>query len=143
VSTLFDTSVWIPYLRDRRHASVVDPIVARGRVLLHTVVLLELYAGTANGDDKRDVDALAAAAARLGRIVHPGVEDLTLAGQVMSDYARRHGRIRPRDHSHDVLIAIGAARARGLLLTENLSDMRRWAPILARRAKLKVEIAAP
>ena len=41
-----DASVWIPYLRWRRYADIVDPLIASGRAWLHAVVALELYAGT-------------------------------------------------------------------------------------------------
>jgi hypothetical protein len=33
--------------------------------------------------------------------------DFTRAGQMLSEHSRRYGRVRPRDHSHDLLIAIG------------------------------------
>lgn len=143
VSALLDSSVWIPYLRDGSYASTVESLVARGWVVLHSVVLLELYAGTSSVQDKRDVDAIRLAAVRLGRFVHPAADDLALAGQVLAEYSRRHGRIRPRDHSHDLLIAIGAARANCTLLTVNLTDMRRWSHALARRTRLSVQVAVP
>lgn len=143
MATLLDSSVWIPYLRDGAHASTVGPLVARGQAVLHTVVLMELYAGTAGVEDKRDIDALRSAAERLGHLVHPTADDLALAGQVLSDYSSRHGRIRPRDHSHDLLIAIGAGRGRHTLLTENVSDMTRWARALARRSRLLVRVLEP
>ena len=143
MAALLDSSVWIPYLRDRKYAKTVDPLVARGQVVLHTVVLLELYAGAATLEDRRDVDVVRAAVERLGLLVHPSAHDLALAGQVLSDYARRHGRIRPRDHSHDLLIALGAGRGRHVLLTTNVSDMKRWARELSRRACLVVRVVRP
>ncbi len=142
-ATLLDSSVFIPYLRNGTYAATVDALLARGRVVLHTVVVLELYAGTASVEDKRDVDELRAAAERLGRVVHPSADDLALAGQVLADYSRSHGRIRPRDHTHDLLIAIGAGRGRHVLLTENVSDMQRWAEALTRRARLTVRVERP
>ncbi|MBI5482593.1 MAG: type II toxin-antitoxin system VapC family toxin [Deltaproteobacteria bacterium] len=138
-----DSSIWIPYLRTRRYASTVDPLVAAGRAWLHGVVLLELYAGTASAEDKRAVDAIRRSARELGRLVCPNEEDLCLAGQVLSLYSRRHARIRPRDHSHDVLIAIGAARTRSVLLTENVVHLQRWADLLRRRAGLRVTVVRP
>ena len=143
MTALIDSSVWIPYLRERRHAGTIDALIARGRALLHSVVMLELYAGSSSIDDKRDVDAIVEAAKQLGCLVHPTSEDFGRAGQILSAHSRRHGHVRPRDHSHDLLIAIGAARSGGLLLTENLSDMQRWAKAIRSRLKLVVEVRAP
>ena len=66
-----------------------------------------------------------------------------LAGRVLSFHARRHGRLRPRDHSHDLLILIGAARTESVLLSENRRDMVRWAAALKKRAGIKVQVVAP
>jgi predicted nucleic acid-binding protein len=143
VNTLLDTSIWIPYLRNGTYAATVDPLIARGRVWLHSVVLFELYAGAVSSHDKKDIDTLAQVAHRLGRVIHPQPEDFVLAGRAIAAYAAGHGRVRPKDHSHDLLIAIGAGRAGTLLLTANLVDMRRWSAALARRAKLTVRVASP
>ncbi len=94
VEALLDSSVWIPYLRARTYAATVDALISRGRVWLHSVVLLELYAGAANPGDRRDVDAIRIAAERLGRIVHPSVQELCLAGRVLSGHEVRYGRLR-------------------------------------------------
>ncbi|MEO8604658.1 MAG: type II toxin-antitoxin system VapC family toxin [bacterium] len=142
-SALLDASVWIPYLRARRYASLVDPLVAAGRVWIHTVVLLELFAGTQTRADARAVDAIRNAAARLGRLYNPAEEDFILAGRLLSAYAGRHGSIRPRDHSHDLLIAIGAARTGSVLVADNRRDMDRWARMLKRRGGLSVRVATP
>jgi predicted nucleic acid-binding protein len=143
LTALLDSSVWIPYLRERRHAGAIDALIARGRALLHSVVVLELYAGSSSMGDKRDVDVIVAAARRLGSLVHPSSEDFAQAGQMLSEHSRGYGRVRPRDHSHDLLIAIGAARSGGLLLTEDLSHMRRWAKAIQRRLKLTLHVRAP
>jgi predicted nucleic acid-binding protein len=77
-AVLLDASVWIPYLRARRFAALVDPLVAAGRVWVHAVVLLELFAATHSRKDARAVDAIRAAAARLGRLYNPTEEDFVL-----------------------------------------------------------------
>ena len=143
VGVTLDTSVWVPYLRSKRYASAVDPLVGAGRVWVHGIALLELYAGTASVDDARAVDTLREAARSLGRLYVPPEHDLVLAGRVLAYHARRYGRLRPRDHSHDLLIAIGAARTGSILLTVNRRDMDRWAAALRRRAGLRVRVAVP
>jgi len=142
-SAVLDTSIWIPYLRAGRHADVVSDWLDRGRLWVHGVVLLELYAGTRSPSDRRDVDAIRAAARRLERVYDPTGEDLCLAGWLLADHARREGGVRPRDHSHDLLIAIGAARTSSLLVTANVEHMERWARALRRRARLQVRVIAP
>jgi len=135
-----DTSVWIPLLRTRRYARTVDPLIAAGRAWVHSVALLELYAGTTSRADARAVDDIRLAAEHLGRLYHPDAEDLILAGRVLSYWSRIRGRVRPRDHTHDLLIAIGAARTRSVLLTANARDMRRWAAAIERRGGLRVPV---
>ena len=138
-----DTSIWIPFLRSRRYGPSVDRLVAEGRVWMPTVVLLELYAGTGSVADARAIDAIRVAVARLGRLYHPTTEDFVLAGRMLSYESRRAGRLRPRDHSHDLLIAIAAARTSGALLTANRDDMLRWARLLRTRARLRVDVLVP
>lgn len=138
-----DTSIWIPYLREGRYEETVEGLVADGRAWLPSLVLLELYAGTTSAREKRAVDALRRAARNLGRLYHPTEEDMCLAGEILASHGRRAGAVRPRDHSHDLLIAIAAARSGTLLLTENIGDMRRWAEALRRRARLRVIVRRP
>lgn len=142
-AVVLDASVWIPYLRARRYAALVDPLVAAGRVWVHAVVLLELFAGTQTRSDARAVDAIRAAATRLGRLYNPPEEDFVLAGRLLSAYAGQHGSIRPRDHSHDLLIAIGAARTGSVLVADNRRDMDRWARMLRRRGGLSLAVVTP
>ena len=138
-----DTSVWVPYLRAKRYARSVDPLIAAGRVWVHAVVLLELYAGTGSVNDARALDAIREAARSLGQLYQPAEEDFVLAGRILAYHARRYGAVRPRDHSHDLLIAIGAARTGSVLLAENRRDMARWAVLLRKRAGLRVQVAVP
>ena len=142
-AVLLDASVWIPYLRARRYAALVDPLIAAGRVWVHAVVLLELFAGTQSRKDARAVDVIRAAATRLGRLYSPTEEDFVLAGRLLSHYAQEHGSVRPRDHSHDLLIAIGAARTGSVLVADNRRDMNRWARALRRRGGLSVAVVSP
>jgi predicted nucleic acid-binding protein len=127
-------------LRTRRYARTVDPLIAAGRAWVHSVALLELYAGTTSYADARAVDDIRRAAEQLGRLYHPDAEDMILAGRVLSYWSRIRGRVRPRDHTHDLLIAIGAARTRSALLTANARDMRRWAAAIERRCGLRVSV---
>ena len=137
---LFDSSVLIPWLRTRHYDALVTTAFASRRFLLSTVVWMELYAGTRSRGDKQDLDRIVRALTGLGRVVSPEPEDLT-AGQVVATYTRRYGRIALRDHAHDILIALGAWRARAELFTVNRQDMERWQQLL-RRAGKRVTIRA-
>jgi hypothetical protein len=71
----------------------------------------------------------------LGRVVSPEPEDFYTAGQVVATYTRRYGQIALRDHAPDILIALGAWRARAELFTVNRQDMERWQRLLRRSGK--------
>lgn len=130
-------------MRSRRYAATVDPLIAAGNVMMHSIVLLELYAGTQNAADKRAIDTIADSARRLEQLVHPTEEDFCLSGKILAYQSRLVGRLRPQNHSHDLLLAIGAARSGSALLTNNQSDMDRWADALSRRAQLRVLVLRP
>ena len=91
----------------------------------------------------RAVDTIREAARSLGRLYQPIAEDFVLAGRILAYHAQRHGRLRPRDHSHDLLIVIGAARTGSVMLSRNPRDMVRWAGALKRRAGLSVQVVVP
>jgi predicted nucleic acid-binding protein len=96
---------------------------------------MELYTGTRSRGDKQDLDRIVRALTGLGRVVPPGPEDFFTAGQVVATYTRRYGQITLRDHAHDILIALGAWRARAELFTVNRQDMERWQQLLRRAGK--------
>jgi predicted nucleic acid-binding protein len=96
---------------------------------------MELYAGTRSRGDKQDLDRIVRALTGLGRVVSPEPEDFYTAGQVVATYTRRYGQIALRDHAHDLLIALGAWRARAELFTVNHQDMEQWQRLLRRAGK--------
>jgi len=54
--------------------------------------------------------------------------------------AERHGAVRARDPSHDLLIAIAAGRTSCELISENGRDMKRWTDALRKRSRLRVPL---
>jgi predicted nucleic acid-binding protein len=129
---LFDTSVYIPFLRGEAYATLIEEAVRSRRVRLSSVVWAELYAGARSRADKRDLDLALAAHGALGLVVNPSVEDWSLAGQVLAGARRLYGAIEPRPHLNDVLILLGAGRVGARLVTENARDFGRWARLLRR-----------
>ncbi len=73
--------------------------------------------------------------AGIGRVVSPEPEDFYVAGQLVALYSRHHGQISLRDHGNDILIALGAWRARAELLSVNRQDMERWQELMRRSGK--------
>ena len=128
---VLDTSVLVAYLRAGRYASFVLEHIKTDSVFLPCVVLAELYAGAVTNEDLRDVEDFRRA---LGpRIVSSDERAWILAGRCLSRYAMRWGKIRPRDHLADILIAVCAAQFNSDLITENNLHMQRWSSILKRQ----------
>lgn len=103
-------------------------------------VLGELYAGAKTGDDLRDLESFRRAQG--DNIIETTVEDWILAGRCIVLYSIRFGKIKPRDHIIDILIAIKAARINAVLVTENQRDMNRWKEILVKLGK-KIKVETP
>jgi predicted nucleic acid-binding protein len=103
--------------------------------ILSAVVAMELYAGTRSRGDKQDLDRMVQALTGVGRVVSLEPEDFSTAGQLAATYSRRYGQITLRDHANDILIALGAWRARAELFTVNRQDMERWQQLLRRSGK--------
>ena len=93
---------------------------------------MELYAGTRDKADKRDLDRTVQALTKIERIVSPRPEEFYVTGQAMAYYGRQYGAIRTKDHVSDVLIALCAARAGAQLVTENREHMEIWQRVLKR-----------
>jgi predicted nucleic acid-binding protein len=132
---LFDSSILIPWLRSGHYDEIVTASFEARRFLLCTVVWMELYAGTRTKADKQDLDAMQRALSSIGRVVSPAPEDFYRAGQMLASYSRLYGRIEPKDHANDVLIALSAVRVGAELVTENAEHMETWQKILARSKK--------
>src|SRR5437867_2024791 len=98
--------------------------MARGALFLPGVVLCELQAGATTRDDRADVETLRRALGE--RVVGTDPDDWVLAGRCLGRYAERWGRVRPRDHLADVLVAVTAARLGATIAAEDVHGMTRW-----------------
>ena len=136
-----DTSIVVGYLRSGRHGEFLRREIVRGGVFLPSVVLYELQAGAATRDDRADVEALRRALA--AKIVGTTPDDWLLAGRCLTRYAERWGRVRPRDHLADALVAVTAARLNATIVAEDIRGMARWAWALRRLgARIRIEALA-
>jgi predicted nucleic acid-binding protein len=127
---LFDTSIYIPFLRAEAYSDLLDRATRSGRLRMSAVVLSELYAGTRAPRDKADLDTVFRSYSALGYLLSPSAEDWALAGQAIRRHRALHGDIAPRDHMHDLLILLSGARAGVTVVTENAAHFTRWAAVL-------------
>lgn len=132
---VFDSSIYIPYLRGEAYADLVERTGRSARVRLSSVVVAELYAGTRSARDKADLDTVVRAYGSLGFLVDVTLEDWIRAGQAIRRYTRLYGRINPREHLNDVLILVSSGRIGVQVLTENSTPFARWARLLRRMGR--------
>jgi predicted nucleic acid-binding protein len=130
---VFDTSIYIPYVRREAYRNLVETQTRLGRNRLSSVVLQELYAGTRSAADKRLLDDLDRAFTARGYVVTPVHREWALAGQLLNQYGQRHGFLNPSRHVADVLILVSALRAGAVLITENMRNFSAWLKLLKRR----------
>lgn len=135
-----DTSILVPYFRSRRYRRFIVDGLARSAVFLPGVVLCELYAGARSHRDRADLERLRRA---LGaHLLGTSPLHWALSGRCLAAYSARWGRIRPRDHLADVLVAVSAADAEATIASENIEDMERWVQVLGRLG-YRVELERP
>ena len=135
---VLDTSILISSLRFGKHRQFLLDGIQEGKIFLPGVVLSELYAGTTSRDDRADLETLRRT---LGaHLLGVQAEDWVLAGICLSYYSARWGKIRPRDHLADVLVAITAFKVGATLASEDLGQIKRWRWVLGRLGRrLKIQ----
>jgi len=79
---LFDTSVYIAYIRSKAYSDLVDRATESGRVVLSSVVAMELYAGARSAEEKRLLDRFVASMKRMSAYEVPGEEDWARGGVI-------------------------------------------------------------
>ncbi|MCI0411337.1 PIN domain-containing protein [bacterium] len=125
---VLDTSILVSYLRSGRYTEFIARGLRNRSIFLPGIVLCELYAGAVTRRDRNDLEVFRRA---IGPHVLPSeIEDSVLAGHCLAHYSARWGKIVPRDHIADILIAVSAARLKAYLATQNVSDMFRWKWVL-------------
>ena len=129
---VFDSSILIPFLRGLRYGEEVKTVFERGRGFIVTLVLFELYSGVRSKDDKKEVDIIFQESRRIGRLLNPEIEDWSQAGLFISQYIRLYGKIEPKDHMNDVMIALLASKYGHTVVTENKKHFENWKRIFSR-----------
>src|SRR5690242_3607736 len=90
---LADSSILIPFLRGEAHRRYVWRLLRQGRLLLSSVVALELLQGARDAEQRRRLRAFFQSFDRLALMSTPLHEDWLRAGDLISAYSRRQGEI--------------------------------------------------
>ncbi len=108
MNLLVDSSVFIAAAHHRPYRQLLDVAIRRGRLLLNSIVAMELYAGFRSQGARRAFTGLQ--------------RDLHRAGKVVV-------------HFRDGLIAVSAARVGATVVTENRRNFELWREGLARSGR--------
>ena len=132
---MFDTNVYISYIRDRSHSTELQ---RRGTVkYLSAIVLMELWAGTKTKKSKKLIDQLQRPYVRAGRIVTLGASKFIAMGQFFADLPNQYDTLaKNAGFANDVHLAFTTLSMGALLYTE---DKTHFQIIKSRMPSLKVE----
>jgi len=119
---VIDTNVYVDWLNDGRHEAV---LFQREAVkYLSAVVLMELSAGAFSVRDRRLVQEVTSAFAKVGRILAPTVSIYEEAGEVLRRLQQFRGYTMASAYglTNDVLIALSARSIGATVITQNERD---------------------
>lgn len=119
---IIDTNIYIDWLNDGRHESV---LFQREAVkYLSAVVLMELFAGAFSARDRRLVREVSSAFGKAGRILVPTASIYEDAGEVLRRLQDSHGYNVAGAYGlmNDVLIALSARSIGATVVTQNGRD---------------------
>lgn len=132
---LVDTSVFIAAAYHRPYRNLLNTITRQERLLLSSIVAMELYAGFRSQAARRDFTGLHRNLHRAGRIVTPQHEDFLLGGHVLFYLSRTLDQFDFKNHFRDGLIAVSAVRLGATVVTENGRNFQLWQDGLARSGR--------
>jgi predicted nucleic acid-binding protein len=126
-----DTNVWIAW-SGRAPDGFAQEGRGRGRPLLATITLQELWAGVRSSAERAYCERLYEQTRRAGRLVNPPAAAWILAGQALGVLGRRSalGAARLRSLRNDVLLAATAWAYDAAVMTHDRRDFERIAEVL-------------
>ena len=133
---LFDTGIYIRLSRGEDYLWLREDPAVFHRTILTAVVAAELYAGTRDHREKRNLDDLCRAHHALGHFSSPSADAWIETGILLRRARSASGQADFVHHFRDLLIAQEAVRARATLVTENARDFARWRSLLASSRKI-------
>ena len=131
---MFDTNVYISFIRDRSHSTELQ---RRGTVkYLSAIVLTELWAGTKTKKAKKLINQLQKPYLRAGRVVTLGANNFIAMGQFFADLPSQYDTLaKNAGFVNDVHLAFTTLSIGSLLYTE---DKTHFQIIKSRLPSLKV-----
>ena len=132
---LFDTNVYISFIRDRSHSKDLQ---RRGTVkYLSAIVLMELWAGAKAKKAKKLISQLQKPYVRAGRIVTPSANNYIAIGQFFADLSSQYDTLaKNAGFVNDVHLAFTTYSIGALLYTE---DEIHFKIIKSRMPSLKIK----
>lgn len=135
MNLIVDSSVLIAAAHYRPYRNLLDTVTRRGRILISSVVIMELYAGFKSREARRAFAAFHLSLKQAGKIVVPQHEDFLLGGQVLFHLSQKLGQLDFKDHFRDGIIAVSASRIGATVVTENRRNFELWRDGLARSGR--------
>lgn len=129
---LFDTSVYISYIRRKEHSVLVDRATESGRVVLSSVVAMELYAGARSSAEKRLLDQFVESMKIFSAYEIPREDDWARGGILVERFTRFRGNAQVRDHFRDILVVLAAVNRSAVLVSSN-AHIANWGNLLKRQ----------
>ncbi|MBW1817053.1 MAG: type II toxin-antitoxin system VapC family toxin [Deltaproteobacteria bacterium] len=123
MKAMFDTNIYISFIRNRTHH---DILLQRGTVkYMSAVVLMELWAGSKTRKADRLLHQLQRPYAKAGRIITLRAGHYIAAGHLLSDLKPEHKKLaKQADFINDIQIALTALHVGATLYTENKKHFR-------------------
>ena len=131
---VFDTSVYIAYIRRKAYSDLVDRATEAGRVVLSSVVAMELYAGARSAAEKCLLDQFVASMKRMSAYETPREDDWARGGILVERFTRFRGHAQVRDHFRDILVILASVN-RGAILVSSNAHIANWGNLLKRQGK--------
>ncbi len=121
---LFDTSVYIQAIRERRADLLSSRNYGGARLYLSGIVACELLAGAKTARTRRELEKLWRDFEQAGRLIIPQASDWHDAGVVLSQVGVKYGfeRVGQARLVHDALISLSARRLGVGVVTLNRAD---------------------
>lgn len=135
MNLLVDSSVFIAAAHHSPYRQLLNEALRRRRLLLSSLVAMEMYAGFKSQAARRAFTELHRNLARAGKIVVPQHEDFLTGGRVLFHLSRELGQLDFRAHFRDGLVAVSAARIGATVVTENGRNFELWREGLARSGR--------
>jgi predicted nucleic acid-binding protein len=131
---LFDTSIYIAYIRRKEHSELVDRAMESGRVVLSSVVAMELYAGARSVVEKRLLDQFVESMKMLSAYDTPREDDWARGGILVERFTRFRGHAQVRDHFRDILVILTAVNRDAVLVSSN-AHLANWGNMVKRQGE--------